>query len=76
MGAQGFASGSLDEDAAAVRLFADAGIELLIAQVPLLELVPPGCRTKKRAVMLSTGMRASEQHCTAMHQCLRTLCSL
>lgn len=30
---QGFASGSLDTDAAAVRLFADAGIELLLAQV-------------------------------------------
>lgn len=30
---QGFASGSLDEDAAPVRLFADAGIELFMAQV-------------------------------------------
>lgn len=30
---QGFASGSLERDAAAVRLFADAGLELLLAQV-------------------------------------------
>lgn len=29
---QGFASGDLDRDAAAVRLFADAGLELLLAQ--------------------------------------------
>ncbi|KAK9829925.1 hypothetical protein WJX72_008678 [[Myrmecia] bisecta] len=29
---QGFASGDLDADAAAVRLFADAGLELLLAQ--------------------------------------------
>jgi aspartate aminotransferase len=29
---QGFASGSLERDAAAVRLFADAGLELLLAQ--------------------------------------------
>ncbi len=30
---QGFASGDLDRDAAALRLFADAGCELLLAQV-------------------------------------------
>lgn len=30
---QGFASGCLDRDAAAVRLFADAGLEMLLAQV-------------------------------------------
>ena len=30
--AQGFASGSLAKDAAALRMFADAGIELLLAQ--------------------------------------------
>lgn len=29
---QGFASGSLDSDAAALRMFADAGLELLLAQ--------------------------------------------
>ena len=29
---QGFASGDLERDAAAVRLFADAGMELLLAQ--------------------------------------------
>ena len=29
---QGFASGSLEADAAAVRLFADAGLEMLLAQ--------------------------------------------
>lgn len=29
---QGFASGSLDEDASSVRLFADRGMELLVAQ--------------------------------------------
>ena len=29
---QGFASGSLDNDAASVRMFADAGVELLLAQ--------------------------------------------
>lgn len=31
-GSQGFASGSLEADAAAVRLFADAGLEMLLAQ--------------------------------------------
>lgn len=31
--AQGFASGDLERDAAAIRLFADAGLELLLAQV-------------------------------------------
>ena len=30
---QGFASGDLERDAAAVRLFADAGMEMLLAQV-------------------------------------------
>ena len=30
---QGFASGDLERDAAAIRLFADAGQELLLAQV-------------------------------------------
>ena len=30
---QGFASGDLERDAAAIRLFADAGLELLLAQV-------------------------------------------
>ena len=30
---QGFASGSLERDATAVRLFADAGMELLLSQV-------------------------------------------
>lgn len=30
---QGFASGCLDRDAAPVRLFADAGLEMLLAQV-------------------------------------------
>jgi aspartate aminotransferase, cytoplasmic len=29
---QGFASGDLERDAAAVRLFADAGMEMLLAQ--------------------------------------------
>ena len=29
---QGFASGSLDEDAASVRLFVERGFELLVAQ--------------------------------------------
>ncbi|KAK9814421.1 hypothetical protein WJX72_005727 [[Myrmecia] bisecta] len=29
---QGFASGSLEQDAAAIRLFADAGLEMLLAQ--------------------------------------------
>ena len=32
---QGFASGDLERDAAAIRLFADAGLELLLAQVTL-----------------------------------------
>lgn len=32
-GVQGFASGDLERDAAAIRLFADAGLELLLAQV-------------------------------------------
>ena len=31
-GAQGFASGDLDADAAALRLFASSGLELLLAQ--------------------------------------------
>lgn len=30
---QGFASGDLERDAAAIRLFAEAGLELLLAQV-------------------------------------------
>ena len=30
---QGFASGDLERDAQAIRLFADAGMELLLAQV-------------------------------------------
>lgn len=30
---QGFASGDLERDAAAVRLFTDAGLELLLSQV-------------------------------------------
>ncbi len=30
---QGFASGDLERDASAIRLFADAGLELLLAQV-------------------------------------------
>jgi aspartate aminotransferase len=29
---QGFASGDLDRDATSIRLFADAGVELLLAQ--------------------------------------------
>ena len=29
---QGFASGDLDRDGAAIRLFADAGLEMLLAQ--------------------------------------------
>lgn len=33
---QGFASGDLEKDAAAVRLFADAGMEMLLAQVVIL----------------------------------------
>ncbi len=30
---QGFASGDLERDGAAIRLFADAGMEMLLAQV-------------------------------------------
>lgn len=38
---QGFASGDLERDAAAIRLFADAGLELLLAQVTLrLHILP------------------------------------
>ena len=33
---QGFASGDLERDATAVRLFTDAGLELLLSQVALL----------------------------------------
>ncbi len=36
--AQGFASGDLERDATAIRLFADAGLELLLAQVGRLNL--------------------------------------
>ena len=30
---QGFASGDLDRDAQSIRMFADAGVEMLLAQV-------------------------------------------
>ena len=35
LGMQGFASGDLERDAQAVRLFTDAGLELLLSQVGL-----------------------------------------
>lgn len=38
---QGFASGDLERDATAIRLFADAGLELLLAQVNYFRLWPP-----------------------------------
>lgn len=36
MGLQGFASGDLEKDATAVRMFTDAGVELLLSQVGML----------------------------------------
>ena len=60
---QGFASGSLERDATAVRIFADAGMELLLSQASkLAACVPtylvaggrsPAADTIQRLAMLS-----------------------
>lgn len=36
LGLQGFASGDLEKDATAVRMFTDAGVEMLLSQVDML----------------------------------------
>ncbi len=36
---QGFASGDLERDATAVRMFTDAGVELILSQVRLYQLL-------------------------------------
>ena len=46
---QGFASGDLEGDAAAIRLFADAGMEMLLAQSYAKNMGAPACRHARHA---------------------------
>ena len=74
--AQGFASGDLERDAAAIRLFADAGLELLLAQVlPMSSLRPADARLGNLPFFTDSSLTRMSQSCPgvtlggAVHLC-------